>query len=68
MPREPGYTIKRVDEFKRQCLDELMALLKPEQRERLDRCYPRGYDDLSDSDLRNAIRLCEATIAKNEGC
>jgi hypothetical protein len=49
-------------DFKRVELNRLRLQLKPEQSDFLDRIYSNG---IKDEQLDNAIRLCQATIRKN---
>ena len=56
-------TLKRIEELKRQALDDLLRLLTDGNVKKFHRIF--GYA-VSDDQLDDAIRICERTVQKNK--
>lgn len=62
-----GQTKQEIDKYAKGKLLNLMSQLKEDQVERMHKIFPDGLPEPDDEfEFRNAIRLCEATIIKNE--
>jgi hypothetical protein len=61
-----GDTLRKCKEFKVAQVKELVNQCTYEQREKFVRIFGNKIHALDDQELNNAIRICEATIIKNE--
>ena len=52
-------------DFKKTKILELLSQINAGQRSKFDRIYPNGLEDLDDSQLNHAYRLCMWAIESN---